>query len=204
MGKNAAAKEAKRARKAEEARQERIRQGVESIDNTFGDSFNDQFFSDLQQSFVDYARPQLDDQVGDAREQSTYALARNGTLDSTIRTKQFGDIQREYDTQLQNITDQALQQSTDARTGVERARSDLVTMLQATGDADAAAKGALSQAAILSAAPAYSPLEQLFTDFTAGLAQQAALERAEALGYGVTPRYHTGLFGSSSGAVKTT
>lgn len=277
-GKNAASREATRARKAEEARQKRIRQGTDAINATFGGGtvgtgalgedavfdpnakyyladgtewkpsgqgglfgtpmgglfgtllgrnakkefekalknglfsgteqrtgFNDDFFSGLSQSFIDYARPQLDDQFGKAREQLTFALARNGTLDSSMRGEQNADLQREYDTNLQDITDKGRQYATDARTNVERARADLIGMLQATGDAAGATNAALSRASILSQPPAYSPLGQLFTDVTSGLATQAAFERAEALGgypRGSVARYNTGLFSPRSGAVK--
>lgn len=269
-GKNAASREATQARKAEEARQKRIRQGTNAINATFGGGtvgtgalgedavfdpnakyyladgtewkpsgqgglpgtllgrnakkefeealknglfsgieqrtgFNDDFFSGLSQSFIDYARPQLDDQFGKAREQLTFALARNGTLDSSMRGEQNADLQRDYDTNLQDITDKGRQYATDARTNVERARADLIGMLQATGDAAGATNAALSRASILSQPPAYSPLGQLFTDVTSGLATQAAFERAEALGgypRGSVARYNTGLFSPRPGAVK--
>lgn len=269
-GKNAASREATRARKDEEARQKRIRQGTAAINATFGGGtvgtgalgedavfdpnakyyladgtewkrsgqggllgtllggnakkefrealknglfsgteqrtgFNDDFFSGLSQSFIDYARPQLDDQFGKAREQLTFSLARNGTLDSSMRGEQNADLQRDYDTNLQDITDKGRQYATDARTNVERARADLIGMLQATGDAAGATNAALSRASILSQPPAYSPLGQLFTDVTSGLATQAAFERAEALGgypRGSVARYNTGLFSPRSGAVK--
>lgn len=164
-----------------------------------------EFFDGIQQGFVDFARPQVDEQVGKAREQLTYALARNGTLDSTIRTEQNADLQREYDRELQNVTDQARKFRADTQNSVEQARADLIANLNATGDATGATNAALSRAQILSTPPSYSPIGDLFTSFTGGLAQQAALERAEALTGGrIRPRYNTGLFGVGGGAVKTT
>lgn len=167
--------------------------------------FNDDFFNSLSQSYTDYARPQIDKMAGDARKQLTFALARNGTLDSSVRGEKNAEIQRQYDIGLQDITDKGRQFATDARTNVERARADLISMLQATGDAQGASNAALSRAAILSEPPAYSPLGQLFTDFTSGLATQAAFERAEALSgapRGSMARYNTGLFGPRSGSVR--
>ncbi len=207
MGKNAAANEAKRARKEEEARQGRIREGTTSINTKFDTEFDQSFFDRLRDSYVGYARPQLDEQFGDAREKLTYALARNGTLDSSMRTNQNADVQREYDRNLQDITDKGREYETTARTGVENARSDLISMLQVTGDAQGAANAALSRAKTLSQPPAYSPLGQLFTDFTSGLSQQAAFERAEALSgmpRGSVARYNTGLFTPNRGAVTVT
>lgn len=200
-GARAARREAERARQEEQARQDRIRQGTDTINSTFG-QFDDPFFGDIRQSYIDYARPQLDRQFNDAREQLTYALARQGTLNSSTRGEQTADLQERRDLNLQDITDQARQFETDARNNVERARADLLTTLQATGDAEGASNAALSRASILSAPPSYSPLGQLFQDSTALLNQQAALERAFALGQGGQNRQQTGLFGTPTGSVK--
>lgn len=206
MGKNAAANEAKRARQDEEARQGRIREGTASINTKF-EQFDNNYFDNLGKSYTEFARPQLDQQFGDAREKLTFALARNGTLDSSMRSEQNADVQREYDKNLLDITDKGREYQTTARNNVENARGDLISMLQVTGDAQGASNAALSRAQTLSAPPAYSPLGQLFTDFTSGLAQQAAFERAEAMSgapRGSVARYNTGLFTPNRGAVTVT
>ena len=113
-------------------------------------------------------------------------------------------MQKQYDINLQDITDKARAFETDARNNVERSRGDLISMLQATGDATGAANSALTRASTLATPPAYSPLGQLFQDSTAMLGQQMAAERAFALGLGPKPRGGTGLFGSSGGSVKVT
>lgn len=201
MGGGSASKEAERARADEEARQARIRQGTADINTTFG-QFDDNFFAGIRNSFIDYARPQLDEQYNDAREGLTYALARSGTLDSSMRGEQTADLTKRRDLGLQDITDQGRSYEAEARGNVERARGDLVSMLQATGDAQGAANSALSRAAILATPPSYTPLGQLFQDGTSMLSQQAALEKSYALGMGPKPRYNTGLFGAPRGSVK--
>lgn len=203
MGKNDAADEAKRARQDEEARQARIREGTENINTTFG-QFDDDFFGGRRQSYVDFARPQIDEQYGDAKDQLTYGLARSGLGSSSIAGEQYADLEKDYTVNLQDIVDKARAYETEARNSVEGARADLVAMLNSTGDAVGAGNAAINRSAALSKAPAYSPIGQLFTDFSAGLSQQAALERAEAASGRDYARYNTGLFGASPGAVKTT
>ena len=201
MGKNAAADAARQSRKDEQARQERIRMGNKAISDLFDTQFDDDFFSGVRESYTNFARPQLDDQMNKAKEQLTYALARSGTLDSSTRGEQSADLQKDYDINLQDITDKARQYENDQRTAVEGARADLVSTLQATGDAQGASQAALSRAKTLATPPAYSPIGQLFQDSTALLNQQAALERSYSLGYGANPRFNTGLFGTPGGAV---
>ncbi len=164
--------------------------------------FNDQFFDGVRKSFVDYARPQLDDQFRKASEQGTFALARSGTLDSSMRGEQNAELQKQYDINLQDLTDKARGYETEARNNVERARSDLISMLQVTGDATGAANSAASRAATLATPPAYSPLGQLFQDSTSILGQQMAQERAFALGLAPRSRSSVGTFGPASGSVK--
>lgn len=161
-----------------------------------GKGFNDAFYNERRQAFLDYATPQLDEQYGEANKQLTYSLARSGLLDSSVRADKSAELQKKYDLNRQQIADQALSYETEARTNVEKARSDLVTMLNATGDAEGAASSALARSQALSAPQAFSPLTQLFADFTGGLAQQANYEKNAAVG-GPGGRYNTGLFSNT-------
>lgn len=202
MGKNAASREAAQARADEEARQARIRQGTASINKTFDGKFNDAFFGDIRDSFIDFARPQVDDQFRKAGEQSTFGLARSGLLDSSVRGEQNAELQKQYDINLQDINDKARGFEVEARNNVENTRGDLISMLQATGDATGAANAALSRASTLATPPSYSPLGQLFQDTTAMIGQQLAQERAFALGLAPRPRDSIRAPASTTGSVK--
>jgi hypothetical protein len=202
MGGKSSNKAANQARADEQARQAQIRAGTERIGGIFDSQFNDQFFDGRRQAFLDYARPQLEDQFGDAQKQLTFALARGGNLDSSVRGQKSAELQKQFDLNQQQIADKALASSTESRNAVEDARGNLVATLNATGDAQGAANSAMTRASALSQPVAFSPLTQLFADFTGGLGQQAALERADSLfgrGVGGTPvsRYDTGLFGTN-------
>lgn len=185
---------AAQARADEQARQEKIRQGTERIGSIFDSQFNDKFFDKRRQSYVDFAMPQLQDQYADTQKELTFALARGGNLNSSVRGEKTADLEKRYNLANQEIQDKALSQANETRSQVEGSRSDLVTMLNATGDAEGAANSAVTRATTLSQPTAYSPLSQLFADFTAGLGTQAALERANMYGAGVQQRYQTGLF----------
>lgn len=186
------------ARADEQARQERVRTGTQRIDDIFAKQFDDPFYAKRRQGFLDYATPQLDSQYNDAQKQLVFDLARNGTLSSSIRGARMSDLQKLYDTNRQQVQDQALSYENQARNNVESARGNLVTTLNANGDAEGAASSAINRAQVLSAPDAYSPLGQLFTSFTSTLGQQAAQERAAALSGGTyKPAYNTGLFGNA-------
>lgn len=197
MGKKGGSNEAKQARADEEARQGRIREGTAKINTTF-EQFNDGFFDGRQKAYMDYANPQLEDQYGKAGNELTFALARGGNLNSSTRGAKLGELQQLYDLNKQKVADDALASSTQARTAVEDSRSGLIATLNATGDAQGAANSALARSSALSQPAAYSPLGQLFTDFTSALGIQAAQERAAAASGGsYKSNYDTGLFGNA-------
>src|SRR6478736_3044441 len=52
--------------------------------------FGDDFFNDRREAYMNYATPQLEDQYGDAQKQLTFALARGGLLDSSVRGEKAG------------------------------------------------------------------------------------------------------------------
>lgn len=204
-GKSSGSSEAAQARADEQERQERIRTGTASINDLFDSQFTDDFYTGRQQAYLDYASPQLESQYADAQKELTYALARAGTLDSSVRADKVAELQQQYDLNKQQIADQALASSTDARNAVESGRSDLVTTLNATGDAEGAANSAISRASALSQPAAYSPLTQLFSDFTSALGTQSALEKANYYSGGQTGvNYSTGLFAPKTSSVKVT
>lgn len=167
-----------------------------------GSGFNDDFFANIRNSYTDYALPQLNEQRDTAAKDLTFSLARSGLLNSSARAQKTGELQKLFDTNEQQVRDQALAYENEARNNVESARSDLITTLNATGDNQQAVNSALSRATILTQPQAYSPLGQLFTDFTAGLNTQAAQERAAAASGGMySSKYNTGLFGGKSNVV---
>jgi hypothetical protein len=171
--------------------------------STVAGQFTPDFYEKQKQGYLDYANPQVDKQFNDASKQLTFALARGNNLDSSAAATQSGDLQTQYGLQKQKVADDALSYENKAKSSVEDARSNLISNLNATGDAQGAVNSATARASALSQPAAYSPLTNLFSDFTAGLGTQAALEKANYYSGGATgARYQTGLFAPSVSAVK--
>ncbi len=202
-GKGGSGSEVDAARAQEQARQDAIRNGTSQISSLFDGQFNDQFYKNRAKSYEDYALPQVEDQGKQAGKQLTFSLARRGALDSSSRASLASELEKRIALQEQGVKDQAQSYANTARANVEGARSDLINTLNATGDVQSAVNGANTRATVLSATPAYSPISSLFADFTSGIGQQAAAERAYALSGGMTgaPTINTGLFAPRAGAV---
>lgn len=160
--------------------------------------FNDDFYRGIRDNFTNYAMPQLNQQRDDAAKDLTFALDRSGQLAGSVRGQKSGELQRLFDLNEQQVRDQALGYENQARTSVENSRADLIGMLNATGDNQQAVNSALSRSTVLTQPQQYSPLGQLFTDFTSQLGGQAARERAEAMSGGMYKApFNTGLFGGA-------
>lgn len=209
MGGKSGGSDAEYYRKQEEARQAAIRAGTERINGIFDGAdtgtggFNDAFYDQQKQNYLDFAMPQLEDQRAKAARELTYSLARSGNLESSARADLAGQLQKQYDTQAQSVASKALDYENQSRTNVENARSDLISMLNATGDAESAANSAIARSQALSATPSYNPLTSMFADFTNTLGTATAAERARAYGYGA-PGSGTGitsLYSTPSSAV---
>lgn len=196
---NVAERDAAVARADEQARQGRITDGTNAINSTFG-QFDDNFYGGRQKAYTDYATPQLTSQYDKAKQQLTFALARDGSLDSSTRSAREAQLQETYDTAKRGVADQAVSYGNTARNSVEDARASLISTLNGSGDAAQAANGAVSRAQALSSPAAFSPLGDLFSSFTSALGTQAAAEKATAATGGQLYKspYNTGLFSSAS------
>lgn len=185
-------------RVGEDIRDGKVKEG-EVGTRTHAGQFNDDFFNSIANNYNDFALPQLQEQHSKAADELTYDLARTGNLDSSTRATKGSDLQQAYDLNKQSIADKALGLKNQTKNAVEDARSTVIAQLNATGDADGAAQAALTRASALSQpAMDFSPLTGLFADFTSGLGNAYAQERAYAASGGAS---HAG--GTSFGNAAT-
>jgi hypothetical protein len=164
-------------REIEQQRQARINQGMQNIDQTFG-QFTPDYYTQFQQTAFDQMSPDIEKQYKDAVKSATYSLARGGNLRSSAGADFFGDLQEAYDRARLEANDRARSMATDRRSQVESTRGNLVSQLNATADPAAAAQSAINQAQLLTTPPAYSPIGNVFAGLTAQVADAQAQNRA--------------------------
>lgn len=164
-------REVDRQRAAEEARQRRIAQGKQQLNQIFGGLTQgaNPLWEQHEQAYLDYANPQLQDQYGDAREGLGYTLARQGQLSSSLAGERFADLSRDNQIQQGEIADRARGYGNRARQNISDQRQSLMALLQSSADPSATSSQARSAVSSLQERPSFTALGPLFQNVTAGL-----------------------------------
>jgi hypothetical protein len=165
----------------EKERQQRITQGMASIDRAFK-GFDQPFYDKQSAAYREFARPQFDRQYGEALDQLHYALTRAGIQNSSAAGKAGGDLTFQRNLGEQAMEEQAIAAANEAKAKVQQTRQLLSAQLNADANASQAAQSAAAQASILGARPNFSPIGNLFANVTAGLSNYA--QGAPLFGYG--------------------
>lgn len=175
------------ARAAQARRENAIHDGMAGIDDAFK-GYDDAYYKDYEGKYSAMARPDIDKQERNARQDVLFGLARAGQTKGSAAAKAYGDVaDTRARTDLQ-VADQARTASAGLRNDVENARGNLVNQLNASADAGAAAASARNQATLLTRPPTYSPITNAFSEVTNQIAmnEQARRDGNPGWGWGLT------------------
>lgn len=158
-------------RAQEQARQRRIGQGKQQLDEIFGGltEGDNPLWQQHQQAYMDFANPQLEQQYGDARQGLGFALARQGQLSGSLAGDRWADLSRDFQLQQQEVADQGRGYGNQARQNINDQRSSLMALLQSSADPAATSSQARQAVSSLQERPSFSALGPLFQNATAGL-----------------------------------
>jgi len=125
--------------------------------------FDDSFYNKFKQSILDYYMPQVEDQYAKAKDQTTYGLARAGTLQSSAATDETARLAKENTTNRATVASKADESAAALKQRVAQEKAKAVSTLYSTEDPDVATNQALSAVKDVSVAKAdLSPLGQVF------------------------------------------
>lgn len=183
--------EYERQRAEEEARQNRIAQGKQEIENAFL-GYDDDFYSGISTDYMDYATPQIEDQYEDALKQLRVSLARSGNLDSSLRTDRIARLNERNADAYVDAQRQGENYANQVRGNLNTVKSNLLQQNQSLADPSLIASMAANQSYTASQMPAYNPIAQLFDSVTSGLATQAQLEARDKARYEMAELFNLG------------
>jgi hypothetical protein len=158
-------------RQAEQARANRVNQGMSLIDSRF--NFGNNFFREREQDYLNWANPQLDEQYQDAQKQLTFGLSRMGHgQGSQTMTDRWGRLEQDNAQNRANIADQAKDVSNQARGLIGQQRAQLINLAQMAADPSAVRNQIGRSMSDVQAYKGFDPtsnLNPMFQNVTAGL-----------------------------------
>lgn len=152
-------------RQQEEERQARIRQGTADINRTFA-GYDDAFYNSVRQRYLDAYYPQIDKQYRDGQQGTTFALSRQGLLDSSVGADQSAKLLEAFQQARLSASDRAQGAANQMRGQIEGARADSLSLLSSTADPATAAAVAASRAKAASQPTPYDVLGNIFGQTT--------------------------------------
>jgi len=145
----------------EEERRQKIKTGQASIDTAFA-QFNDPYFAQFRQDYIDSRNPEIDNQYATAKDKLIAALAGRGVLRSTIGANALGDLDKKLGDVRGQIANEAFDMSNSFRDRVEKTKSDLYSLNTASADPDMIAARAQGETTALIPPQSTTPLGDLF------------------------------------------
>jgi hypothetical protein len=186
--------EAERIRQAEIRRQENIAAGQNEIAGAFG-QFDDNFYNQRMQSYMDFAAPQLDKQYEDQMRSLTASLARSGNLNSSLRAERMAQLQEEYDRGRLTLAEQGRGFADQARASTDAARARLMESNASLADPGTIRASAAAEASRLSINPQYANLGTLLSNLSTDVG--ASGPRSVSQASGGVQQYNTGFSGGA-------
>lgn len=136
--------------------------GVEDVPAVAG--FDNDYFKNVADAYLNYQTPLLNEQADVARR----ALpSRFASTSSSAYQREAGNLERDIQREMSNLSDKSLDFSNQQRSAVENNRSDLIGMANSGTDASALATQTAARMAALAKPPAYSPITDLFSKYAA-------------------------------------
>ena len=153
----------KEAAKAENERQERIRQGTADVNTTFA-GFTPTFYDDRAKAYTNFALPQLAGQYQTTRNQLLQNLASRGLLKSSSASKQGSTLEKTARAAGQTISETGRAQAQDLERQVEDRRNSILGLLYQSADPASARSSAVTTAASFRQPSAFAPLVNVFSN----------------------------------------
>lgn len=182
------ARAADQARIDEDQRQQRIAQASQKVNELFA-PYGDDYYNKVSQDYEAYYAPELDRQYGQTKGKLIADLSSRGVLDSSIAGKEQGDLARLYADNQRTIKSQAQDYGRNWRNTVEGNRSNLLSLAESGAPLETVGNAFSNMEGFMTEPPEYSPLGDLFSQYSGNLtnAQLVREARQSGLGFASAP-----------------
>lgn len=144
--------------------QQNMDSGMATINDQFS-KFGPDFYSKAATDYTAYATPQMMGQYQNTKNNLTYALARNGLLNSGAAVSKNAALQKQLGVNESNIANTAQDQSNQLQQNVATQRNQLTSQVEAGAAPGQIASSASAATAGLRAPTALPPVGNMFSDW---------------------------------------
>ncbi len=152
------------AAKQEKLTQAQIDSGMSTINKDFS-GFNNDFYQQAAKDYTNYATPQMMDQFRNTKNNLTYALARNGLLNSGADVSRMASLNKQLGVNESNIANTGQDQANQLQQNVATQRNQLVSQVEAGAAPGQIATSASAATAGLRAPTALPPVGNMFSEW---------------------------------------
>lgn len=177
------ARAAEQSRIDEDQRQQRIAAASQKVNELFA-PYGDDYYNKVSQDYEAYYAPELDRQYGQTKGKLIADLSSRGVLDSSIAGKEQGDLARLYGDNQRTIKSQAQDYGRNWRNTVEGNRSNLLSLAESGAPLETVGNAFSNLEGFMTEPPEYSPLGDLFSQYSGNLTNAALVREARQSGLG--------------------
>jgi hypothetical protein len=118
-------------------RQGLIDSSTQAVNDAYS-GFNDQYFNDFAKSFVDYYKPQIEQDYGKQSKDLTYSYANAGNNRSSAAARAFGDLDKARTKEEAGVASSASDAANSLRDSINGQRGDALSLVLNSGAVGAA------------------------------------------------------------------
>lgn len=148
-------------KRQEAQRQANIKGGRTKIETAFS-RFNDDYFGNYTDQYLDYYNPQIDEQYTTATGKAAASFRDRGMGQSTVAAGGLANLFKDRSRARTQVANDAASAANQLRGNVENTKTNLYNLNQSAADPESANIRAQAEATALVAPPTYSPLGQVF------------------------------------------
>lgn len=149
------------ARRQQKENELRIEKGTLKIDNAFA-GYDDEFYADKKKNYLDYYKPQAQDQYHNAQKSTFASLFDSGLNDSSYGKKATKAVGHQYRDYLTQLSENASNYITGIKSNVLSEQNNLISQLEGGSATIANANAITNNAMASNPAAQFSPIGELF------------------------------------------
>jgi hypothetical protein len=169
-------------------REQNVRDATGHINTSFDTQFNPDFYSGYSKQLMDYWRPDIDRQYGDAQRSLNYTYADAQPGGGSAPAEGFGRLKEAYQKALLSAGDNSRSQANQLRGNIEGQRSALLSSVTSDTDPNAAIAQTSRTISGIPLTPTYSPLGDIFSNVTGQFANAMQARYNGGPGWGIGPK----------------